>query len=977
MGARICLFLLCGFLLVLPVGVGAFLLTRPGIQKYLVERYLPDGSSVRSVRILPGSLEMSGLKLALPDGATLQLDRLDTDFEAMAALFGRTVKLGALDVDALTVDLPRSLIASAAPVPADRAAAMPSQPTGKAPEAPARSQRRALDGSLFDALYAVGQLGWRFDIESIRLNGTLRDAVGSRYALKLDSGAIRPGEETTVEADLKLLSSREALYAGVKDFDASLRLLLKQNQGGGLERMRLESEIAAMDEAGRELLAVTKKVDLSLEKTEERGTVAAEFNASLMQPEIFLPELAGLGPITAEGVFVAKADGVALTLEQTDFLVASGGEPVAKVDLKKPFTLGGAQWLSGDLMEAELSRLSLSWLAPYLPKGLALSGPDLSMRLNLSGLPDGSLELRLLDALRLGPLTLTQSARTLLRQITVVARPILRIAADGSVSWDSGAFQLIDHYGGALSGQSTGRFDASIEERGILLAGLSVQTKLEAGLKEIPQQPLFEGLASITGGRLVLDLTLDPGADYPARAQGELIGFSTSAYPGRRQDYRFALQLNEPQSGELALAANLQAGPLTQPSTHARLTGRIKPGSEPLAFKANLTALRITQQDINSLAAAFSGDAASAEPGAGTPAPLTTDSPAPPWASLDAEFDLSVDEFILSPGGALSGLRAQAKISEPLLELSHLEAALGEGRVSGAGAARYSRNKRIAYSVKLDLGFENVNPAVFSRRRSKSFLVQGLFDGEAKFSGAGKTLESAIEATEGDLTVTGREGALTAFDLDDGSRLGLIGASLLGQQLNRPGISALAQAAPYFNNVPFNSFVFKLTRGSDKRILVPELNFTGRNLLINGSGSIAATSLRQILDQPLDLRLEFGARGGLIDHLETLQLLGPEQSKGGFRLWKSPIHVGGALRQPDTSALQKLLNEAAHRALTDSGDKQARARQTASGEPPTTVDTSGATAAQENLNPKKKSQGALVSEPIETALDLFNTILGD
>ena len=57
------------------------------------------------------------------------------------------------------------------------------------------------------------------------------------------------------------------------------------------------------------------------------------------------------------------------------------------------------------------------------------------------------------------------------------------------------------------------------------------------------------------------------------------------------------------------------------------------------------------------------------------------------------------------------------------------------------------------------------------------------------------------------------------------------------------------------------------------------------------------------------------AKGRLVDHLETLELLGTKTSEDGFRNWNQDIEIRGSLGDPDTSALKELLNNAARRAL--------------------------------------------------------------
>jgi hypothetical protein len=300
-----------------------------------------------------------------------------------------------------------------------------------------------------------------------------------------------------------------------------------------------------------------------------------------------------------------------------------------------------------------------------------------------------------------------------------------------------------------------------------------------------------------------------------------------------------------------------------------------------------------------------------------------------------------------------------------------------DGRsLKGSGEVRYFPQEQSAYRIQADLNFKNIDPAMFSQKHSGSFPVRGLFDGEAGFAGRGPTLDVAINDLEGELLVTGRDGVLTAFELDGRSQLGLIGAGILGQRLNRPGIAAMVEAIPYFEGMRFSDFTLRLKRGSDKRVMIPELYFKGDHLLIKGSGFIAATRLSQIMDQPLDLSLELGAKGRLVDSLETLELLGPNTSEDGYRRWNRVIDIGGTLGDPDTTALKRMLNEAAQRAL--------RAPSAATSESPDGSGTEGTESKSGKMpNPgaptesPKQSKEERIIEDIRTGAEVINLLFGN
>lgn len=972
------IFLVLFVLFLLLVGSGIFILTRPGVQKKLVESQLPEGSSIRTVRVTTSSLELSELKLALPDGTRVRLDSFDTDFKPLDALFEHTMKLGALNVDGLVVEIPTALIQS--PAPSDPSVIGPSVPTSRQQgqsDAAAPTQATEAVRAPMDALYAIDQLDWLIDIDSIDIKGELRDAAGSRYAMDLSSGAIRPGEGTTMEASLTL-NAGEALHAGLKAFDASARLFLKQNTDGGFEQVRVESLTKASDQSGNNLLSLSQELDVSVQGFEERASLALEFNIDLPRPGIFLPELSGVGPLNIQGDLAAGAERDALTLRATDLLLSAAGKELVSVKLNKHFTLGGEQDLSGNLMDLRVTNLPLAWLAPWLPQGLSLVGDDLSAEFNLTGQAGGALELSPIEPLRIGPISLSQDGAALLNQVTILAQPVIGLAADQSMFWDLNEFQILDRYGEVLSGESTGRFAPSASPEGLLPAGLQTQTKLDIGLQEITQQPALAAYTSILRGRASVDLKLDPAEKHAVQVQGRMDGLSPRAYPNQQKDYRFALQLNEPKSGLLALGANLQAGSENSLSSDLQLAGQFRPGSAPTEFKLELTAERMSQRDLKFLSAAlqskrqavpgdsFGGSISPPTPSSpksnsgGAPAPTgAADAAGPPWGGYDGELDLSIAEFVLLSGETISDVKAKVSVTEPLLSLNQLGALLPSGQISGEGEARYSKRQRMAYAIRSDLSFENVDPAVFSKKPSSAFPVQGLFDGRAQLSGQGETLDQALDAIEGEVIVTGREGVLTAFELDNRSNLGLIGAGLLGDRLNRPGISALAKTVPYFENMPFSDFTLKLNRRSDNRIMIPELRFVGRNVLIDGSGSIAASSLKEAMSQPLDLTLEIGAKGQLVDYLETLNLLGSNTAEGGFRRWDKAIQIGGTLSDPDTSALERILKNAANRALTQSGKKE---KEAPAGDDEAT--------SEQNLQPKPSKEERILRD-VESGLNLL------
>ena len=966
-------FLVLFLFLIVAAGIGYFSVTRPAFQKKLIESKLPAGSSIKFVRISSGSIELTDLKLQLVDGTTANLESLRSDFSPLAFILSDMIELRGLKVDGLVVKLPKINTPTAA---SDEPLANGSFSLNDAPKKTA-SPAAQVTSSPTDALYALSEIGLLFDIDSIDLNGLLIDSSGNRFGLAVNAGRIAPGSQSRLEAELKL-ESKQALQGGLQDFGSNIHLVFTQKQSGGFNSVRAESFTSGSDVDGSSLLSIVQTLDLSINGFEETAEIALSFNVNLPHPEVFAPDLVQLQGLSLQGELNGSAQGVALTLETADVVVASNGTPVASVKFNQALNLGVEQSFVGELVQVNIINLPPEWINPWLGNGMQLSGPALSTQIILSGEESGALEVKTRAPIEFGAFALSQNQQVLLDNVTLRMNPRIRVEAAQNIRFDLGAFQLMDRYGDFISGTVSG--SKSVSTDATTLADLETKARFQVGLSGFLQQPAFDGMGSVIAGQAKVELDFNGTAEYPVQLQTVITGLRARGLPGSRQDYRLATQLKKTSGGAYAFGSNLQAGSVSRPSTSLQLAGLVDTKQKPLPFKLSLSSPRVSQFDIDLLIAAIlaNNSIASAPTSSALAAPRAVEpkTPRPPWADLNGEVSIKLEELAFQSGQVITELKAQVKISEALLSVKDITATLKSGGLVGDANVAYDPIQNPAYQVASSFVFKNIDPSLFSKRNYSKFPVQGLFDGQFKFAGSGHSLEEAVEDSEGDLTITGRNGVLTAFELDSRSQLGLIGAGILGQSLNRPGITAMAQAVPYFKDIKFKSFTLELVRGKKKQVRIPELNLMGDNLNISGQGVIAAGNLDELFEQPLDLTLRFGAKGRLIDYLETLQLLGTKTSEDGFRSWNQDINIGGSLGDPDTSALKKLLNNAARRAL----DKPEKAE---------AVETSALPAEDGKVPPsqnkvsepppseeKEKSKEELLRDDIEMGLELLNSILG-
>lgn len=965
-------FLVLFIFLILAAGIGYFSVTRPAFQKKLVESKLPAGSSIKFVRITSNSIELTDLKLKLADGTTAKLESLRSNFSPLALILSDMIELRGLKVEGLVVKLPEinaptaangNLLANAG-VSVNDAPAKTASPAAQATSSPT------------DALYALSEIGLIFDIDSIDFNGLLIDSSGNRFVLAVNAGRIAPGSQTRLEAKFKL-ESKQALQGGLQNFGSNIHLVFTQKQSGGFDSVRAESFTSGSDVDGSSLLSITQTLDLSINGFEETAEIALSFNVDLQRPEVFAPDLVELQGLSLQGDLNGTVQGDALTLETADVVVALNGTPVISVKLNQALNLGVEQKFVGELVQINLTNLPLEWINPWLGDGMQLSGPALSTQIILSGEENGALEVKTRAPIEFGAFALSQNQQPLLDDVTLRMNPRIRVEAAQNIRFDLGAFQLLDRYGDFISGTVSG--SKSVNTDSSTLSGLEAKARFQVGLSGFLQQPAFDGMGSVIAGQVKVGIDFNGTAEYPVQLQTVITGLRTRGHPGSRQDYRLTAQLKKTSGGAFAFGSNLQAGSESRPSTSLQLAGQVNTEQKPVPFKFSLNSPRVSQFDIELLIAALLANhsvASSPTSSALAPSAVEPKTPRPPWADLDGEVSIKVEELAFQSGQVITELKAQVKVSEALLSVKDITSTLKGGGLVGNANVAYDPIQNPAYRVASSFVFKNVDPTLFSKRNYSKFPVQGLFDGHFKFAGSGHTLEKAAEDSEGDLIITGRNGVLTAFELDSRSQLGLIGAGILGQSLNRPGITAMAQAVPYFKDIKFESFTLELVRGNDKQVRIPKFNLIGDNLSISGQGAIASGNLGELLEQPLNLTLELGAKGRLIDYLETLQLLGTKTSEDGFRNWNQDIKIGGSLGDPDTSALKEILNNAARRALDE--PEKAEAAETSilpadDGKVPSSQNKASEPAPSEE---KEQSKEEALRDDIEMGLELLNSIFG-
>ena len=980
------IFVVLFVLLIVALVGGYFVLTNAGFQKKLVESKLPAGSSIESIHVTTGKVTLSGLVLMLEDGTRVQVGALDTAFEPLAAAFDQTIKMGVLRVEGLRVDLPK--------VAAPTSSGGGSSPSAHEPQVESAPTAPAAGGegeamSPMEMLAAMGDFEWLLDIEGINLEGVIHDGQGSQYIMRVDAPAIRPGASSKVEASLQLLANAP-LPSGLKTFDSTAALSFKQKIGGGFESLSFESNTSGKDARGGQLVSVQQTLDLEVDDAAGIATVSVDFDADLPKPQVLVPELATLGALKVTGNAVASTDGETLTLSAADLVASAAGTELLALNLKHEMVFGGqSQELSGELLDVTVSALQLEWLNPWLGDIQFESQAPVSLSLSVAGAADGAFSVAFAEPITLGPLTVTDAGAPLVADLVVIVAPELELGADQSLNYTLSSLNVADTYGSFIQGSSNGviQLDAA-RDAANPFAGVQSETALQIGLQELFQLPVLAGSASIVSGQLALDLNVDGSADEPLQLAAKLSQLRARSMPSMTRNYDIALALAPTSNpGEWKIGTKLIAGPMSRPSTDVQLRAVVNSSVEPITFDADLSGPRVTQEDISILSAAFtpreqaeviappsrpSDVRAAPKPQAPRGVGAVDIAPEPPaWAMLDGRAAVSIDELRLEAGQMVEAIVLKAVVSKPKLSVDPISAKIGKGELKGSSSVLYASSQLKPYTLTSDIRFEAIDPAFFVKPH-ESAPVQGLFDGVFELSGVGETLDGAVEDSTAALKITGKQGVLTAFELDNRAQAGLGLAGLLGQSFDRPGITAVSRTIPYFKEIPFDHFVFELTRGTDKQVLIPQLRLTGESVLVDASGSVGPSALDDVMNQPLDLTLLLGAKGRLTEHLEILDLLQPTVAEDGFYHWKDEVPITGTLAAPDTGALMDILNDAGKAALSKPKKKESAPEAVENGDGTSSNLTPQSEA--EAKEAKKKSKDERRREDVEQVLDVLNSL---
>lgn len=939
--ARVLIFLAACVLLSL---LGYFILTRPGVQHRIIQSKLPEGSSIDFVKLTPGALTLKEVQYVLPDQTSLKINLLSAQFSIWDALFKDTIHIRNLELSGVDIDLSNTI------------------PSTQIGQETTESSEASTPPSVSDGLtgiYDLGQSPWLLMIDRLRIDGILQTNEGNQLKLRIQADELKPGAPGLIELLFNATITSEK-QTQLSEVSGALQLELLQKETGGLERLQISTVLEVKDRQSATILEMTNKVDFSLHSEADSSDLSASWSLDLSQPERFLPEAKDIESVQLKGSMALHTQALLAELSSLNLNATINGDELAKVELKQALNLNGKQNYTGELLEIFVDRFPLHLLSFALPKPLQVSGAPLSAQFMMTGESDGGLNFVANQAVVFGPISVNDGDRILLDSITLGLKPDLHIAASGEISLDLSSIEITSKGRDILVGHLLAK--VPVTDSALDPSLTQANGGFTLSLSDLFDQPVLAELGELPSGRLDLEWNYGGALSKQANLNATLSRLRLLDKPQFLPDYRFVLQLTPSDTGSYSIESDVSVGSERSPSSDIHLSANLQPESQPVQFDFALVSDQLKQSDFSQLAQVFE------------PAPAVeiteqtkedSEATRPPWASVAGNGTVNIERLLLESGIEAAKVYFAVGISEETLAMTDFSTQIGGGEASGGVYMNYAAAKALPYTALADIRLNEIDPSRFKSVGASPLPIKGLFNGLVSAEGHGLSVEAAIENLSGGIELHGEQGVLTAFELDQRAMAGLSIVGILGQSLERPGVTALTETIPYFKEIRFSSFDLSLNRAEDKQIKISQLKLVSDNLFMEGRGFVAASSWGELAQQPLDLKLSLGAKGTLVRWLETLNLLKPTSNPQGFREWNQSIDIGGTLAKPDTKALMDLLKSAASSALSKpTNQSEVNPGEAKSGEPTKSAE-------------KSKTKTEKRRDEIDIGLELLNNVFGN
>ncbi len=445
--------------------------------------------------------------------------------------------------------------------------------------------------------------------------------------------------------------------------------------------------------------------------------------------------------------------------------------------------------------------------------------------------------------------------------------------------------------------------EAQLKAKLILVA----KGNLDADVAALMKQPAAAQFATLTRGRLTTAFEANVGETIQAKATVAARNLVA------RQNNQALGDL------EMTISANVKAdgsGTVTMPLTLARANRKSdlaidatfgqSADKKSFLFTGKVASNQLFVDDFQPLAAlAPAGEKPK------TPAPTTkpTRDAQPFWAGAQGKVQMDLIRVVSGPTYVVSPLRGSAIITPSQITLEGLEGRFNENPFKSNATITFNAQQPKPYTLvgSADVTNFDVGAILRTSNPKEKPAMETKLNVTARLNGNGATIGDLATNIYGKFDLTGSQGVLRALGRrTEAASIGSTVLGLAGALTGSNQTSAIAEVTAAFAELKFDTFKMQVERGADLAFKLTNIEFISPIMRTSGSGSIANRPNVPVENQPMDIKLQFGAKGQLAQLLAKAGALGNQQDEKGYQLLQRTFAVGGTPANPNSKALWDL-----------------------------------------------------------------------
>jgi hypothetical protein len=746
---------------------------------------------------------------------------------------------------------------------------------------------------------------------------------GARLTLAISAARTATGEDYTVQVEMvgkRLLFVQAALPEAGGRFSGSWKL---DARDADVAPFALGHALPAFTASGEGRVVADPQIP--------EVQINGHLDATIDKLAAVRAELDGLGPLHVLADFDVSQLGGMTRIDRLSVNI-SGARPVFAAEALQGFEFNARTGEinvadpAKDLVHLTLHGLPLAWAQPFFP-GLSITGNDVQGEFVASA-RSGGFALRPNAPLVVTDLSVSQAGRPLIKSVDLT----LSAGADYSPQgWqvDVGEFTVRNGPTALLTATA----------RAGRLAGqgqpVKAQGQWQADLPALLAQPVAQGLAALMSGSARGEFTASLDAKkeiYAKLTLGDLV--AAPAGP-TLPVVNATIRADVESDGKITFQAPLSfENTAKQRTSDLVLTGKLQRGKDVLTVDASVTSQFVAAEDLQLLAAVMA--AKGGDQGAAVPPPAGSAKPdaVPAWKGVTGQMTFALKKVVYNEQFTMSEIGGTVKIDGGALKLEVGHAGLDQGgSLKFDGRVSFAPKQPEPYALEADSVVKDFDMARLFRalEPGKAPTLEGKFKLESQLTARGGSLPMLVGRLQGKTQVSSTGGIFRALRADLADKVqksqstvavigGLLGAvtgkEKLSDYANRTqNVTDIAQALA---EIPFDQLHLTVTRDAQLNLRLQDFSLISPEVRLGGTGEIRAVDGVDLAKQPLDLRLQLGARGHLADQMNRVSLLDGKKDDLGYVGFVTPVHVGGTLSSPDTNELKAALVKAAAGSLLNS-----------------------------------------------------------